>query len=220
MRPIFALLASILLAACQTTVDGQPAVTAPARADTSAEAPTPELIAHYSARNDGGVSMRGIDPTKVDPAFHRQVVRIRQGEVPGTILVDTRARYLYLVQENDTAIRYGVSVGREGFQWAGTGVIGRKAVWPGWTPPPEMIARQPYLGKWAKGMPGGPQNPLGARALYIYNASGRDTAYRIHGTNEPASIGRSASSGCIRMFNQDVVDLFSRVPKGAVVKVF
>ena len=116
-------------------------------------------------------------------------------------------------------MRYGLAIGKEGFGWSGTGVIGRRARWPGWTPPPEMIARKPELARWAEGMPGGrSDNPLGARALYIYE-NGWDTQIRFHGTIEPYSIGRRASSGCFRMFNQDVIDLYDRVADGAKVIV-
>lgn len=222
MKHAVLLFAVLSASACQVQPDGTIVMTPPPGEDAAlaAAAPAEELVAHYSARSDLGVAMLGIDLGKVDPAFHRQVVRITTKEAPGSILVDTGARFLYLVQSNGTAIRYGVAVGREGFEWSGAGTVGRKAVWPRWTPPPEMIGRKPELARWADGMPGGPDNPLGARALYIHNANGFDTQYRIHGTNEPASIGQNASSGCIRMFNQDVADLFARVQPGAVVKVF
>ena len=140
------------------------------------------------------------------------------GEVPGTIIVDTKENHLYLVQPNRRAIRYGVATGSEAFGWKGTAEIKRKAEWPRWTPPAEMLRRWPHLAGRAGGMAGGPDNPLGARALYLYQ-NGRDTLYRIHGTNEPETIGQSASSGCIRMRNIDVVDLFNRVPVGAKVIV-
>jgi lipoprotein-anchoring transpeptidase ErfK/SrfK len=150
--------------------------------------------------------------------FRRQVVRFRTAEKPGTIIIDGNKHFLYLVLPDFQAIRYGIGVGREGFGWAGIVNVGRKAEWPTWTPPPEMVARDPKAAKYAGGMPGGPDNPLGARALYLYEG-GRDTIYRIHGTNEPWSIGLDISSGCIRMRNEDVIDLYDRVEVGAKVIV-
>jgi lipoprotein-anchoring transpeptidase ErfK/SrfK len=148
---------------------------------------------------------------QIDPAYQRQPVFFRTTEPPGTIVVHTSERFLYLVQGNNRAIRYGVGVGRAGFQWAGLHKITRKAEWPDWTPPPEMIERQPYLPRF---MAGGPGNPMGARALYI-----GATVYRIHGTNQPHTIGSAVSSGCFRMVNPDVMDLFERVPVGTRVVV-
>jgi lipoprotein-anchoring transpeptidase ErfK/SrfK len=146
-----------------------------------------------------------------DPAFQRQPVYFRTSEPPGTIVVHTSERYLYLVQGNNRAIRYGVGVGRAGFQWAGLHKISRKAEWPDWTPPDEMIERQPYLPRF---MAGGPGNPMGARALYI-----GATVYRIHGTNQPQTIGSAVSSGCFRLVNGDVIDLYDRIPVGTRVVV-
>lgn len=151
----------------------------------------------------------------VDPAFLPALVNDPTGESPGTIVVDTRAFYLYLVLPDGKAQRYGVGVGREGFGWSGRVRIGRKAEWPTWTPPAAMRKRQPYL---PVSMPGGPNNPLGARALYLYDG-GRDTLFRIHGSNEPWTIGQRVSSGCIRMRNEDVIELYSRVAVGARVVV-
>lgn len=150
--------------------------------------------------------------------FKRQVVRFRTKEKPGTIIIDGNKHFLYLVLPDFQAIRYGIGVGRDGFGWAGIVKVGRMAEWPTWTPPPEMVARDPKAAKYAGGMPGGPDNPLGARALYLYEG-GRDTIYRIHGTTEPWSIGLNISSGCIRMNNEDVIDLYSRVKVGAKVIV-
>jgi lipoprotein-anchoring transpeptidase ErfK/SrfK len=143
--------------------------------------------------------------------LRRQAVFFRTSEAPGTIVVHTQERFLYLVQGNNRAIRYGIGVGREGFQWAGLKRIDRKAEWPDWTPPPEMIQRQPYLPRF---MAGGPGNPMGARALYI---SG--TVYRIHGTNQPTTIGTAVSSGCFRLTNPELIDLYDRVPIGTKVVV-
>ncbi len=151
-------------------------------------------------------------------AFRMQTVTFRTAEEPGTIIIDGNQHFLYLVQPNNQAIRYGIGVGREGFGWAGIVRIGRMSEWPTWTPPPEMIARDANAAKWAAGMPGGPQNPLGARALYLY-AGDSDTIYRIHGTPESWTIGLDVSSGCIRMNNNDIIDLASRVKIGAKVIV-
>jgi lipoprotein-anchoring transpeptidase ErfK/SrfK len=144
-------------------------------------------------------------------AYQRQAVFYRTNEPAGTIIVDTAERYLYLVQGSNRAIRYGIGVGREGFQWQGLLKITRKAEWPDWTPPPEMIQRQPYLPRF---MAGGPGNPMGARALYL-----GATIYRIHGTNQPHTIGSAVSSGCFRLVNDDVADLYERVPVGTKVVV-
>jgi lipoprotein-anchoring transpeptidase ErfK/SrfK len=147
----------------------------------------------------------------VDPIYDRQVVPYTGTEKPGTIVIDTPQRFLYLVQDNGTAVRYGIGVGRPGFTWAGVKTVSAKKEWPDWTPPPEMLQRQPDLPTW---MAGGPNNPLGARALYLGSS-----LYRIHGSNEPWTIGQAVSSGCIRMRNEDVVDLYERVRVGARVIV-
>ena len=148
---------------------------------------------------------------QLPPIYQRQVVFYRTAEAPGTVIVDTSDRHLYLIQGNSRAIRYGVVVGRDGFRWEGLLHVSRKAEWPDWTPPPEMIERQPYLPRF---MAGGPGNPLGARALYLGS-----TVYRIHGTNQPYTIGSAVSSGCIRLVNPDVIDLYDRVPVGTKVIV-
>jgi lipoprotein-anchoring transpeptidase ErfK/SrfK len=161
---------------------------------------------------------RGPDTTKDSAgpanvvAGHRgQLVSFSTGEVPGTIIIDTPNTSLYFIMGGGKAVRYGIGVGREGFTWSGVETITRKAEWPDWSPPAEMLARQPYL---PRVMAGGPGNPLGARAMYL-----GDTAYRIHGTNQPDTIGRHVSSGCIRMLNDDVIDLYSRVNVGTKVIV-
>ncbi len=148
---------------------------------------------------------------EIDPRYLPQVVDYDGGHAAGTIVINTAERHLYLVQDDGKAMRYGVGVGREGFSWRGTQTISRKAEWPDWRPPAEMRKRQPYLPAF---MPGGPQNPLGARALYL-----GDTLYRIHGSNEPWTIGQAVSSGCIRMRNEDVIDLYGRVGIGTRVEV-
>jgi lipoprotein-anchoring transpeptidase ErfK/SrfK len=162
---------------------------------------------------DNAVQAPG-DASELDvlPAhLRRQMVDYRTGEAPGTIIIDTANTYLYLILSNGRALRYGIGVGRDGFTWSGVESVARKAEWPDWYPPAEMLQRQPYL---PRVMAGGPGNPLGARALYLGS-----TAYRIHGTNQPASIGHHVSSGCIRMTNEDVVDLYGRVSVGAKVVV-
>jgi lipoprotein-anchoring transpeptidase ErfK/SrfK len=158
------------------------------------------------------------DYKKLPEAFRPTVVNYTGRQWPGTIIVDTQARQLYLVLQDAKAMRWGCAVGKDGFRWAGLADVGRKVMWPKWTPPKEMIARHPEKAKWANGMPGGPENPLGARALYLFQ-NGNDTLYRIHGTTEPMSIGKNASSGCIRMVNQDVIELYRRVPIGSRVVV-
>ncbi len=157
----------------------------------------------------------GVDHTARDvelpPELRRTPVSYRSDYPPGTIIVNTNDRFLYLIQNETVALRYGIGVGRDGFQWGGIHKITRKAEWPDWTPPPEMIERQPYLPRF---MAGGPGNPMGAAALYIGN-----TVYRIHGTNAPETIGQAVSSGCFRLVNEDVQDLYARVPVGTKVIV-
>jgi lipoprotein-anchoring transpeptidase ErfK/SrfK len=150
--------------------------------------------------------------------FQRQQVTIGSTQKAGSIIVDPEHRYLYFILGNDQAIRYGVGVGREGFAWSGEAEIGMKRRWPRWLPPEEMVLRDVHAAEWTNGMPGGPTNPLGARALYLF-ANGADTLYRIHGTNDPSSIGKAMSSGCVRMLNEDVADLFERVKIGTHVQV-
>ncbi|MCP3464347.1 MULTISPECIES: L,D-transpeptidase [unclassified Bradyrhizobium] len=151
------------------------------------------------------------DSVETPARFRRQVVSYATREAPGTIIIDTPNTYLYYVLGNGQAMRYGIGVGRDGFTWSGVQSVTKKAEWPDWTPPPEMIARQPYL---PRHMAGGPGNPLGARAMYLGG-----TVYRIHGTNAPETIGKHVSSGCIRLTNQDVTDLYSRVNVGTKVVV-
>lgn len=161
---------------------------------------------------------------QADPAYARKVVAYPSPEPPGTIIVDPGSHFLYLVQPGGQAIRYGVGVGGEGFGWSGTATIHTKQEWPDWYPPPEMLARKPELREHMAqlqsgiGMRGGPDNPIGARALYLWQGK-RDTLYRIHGTNEPSTIGRNVSSGCIRLTNEDIVDLYDRTPVGTKVVV-
>jgi lipoprotein-anchoring transpeptidase ErfK/SrfK len=167
----------------------------------------------HAQQNDPGdePGLIANDDYELPPELRKQMVYYRTSEPAGTIVVQTSERYLYLVQGNNRALRYGIGVGREGFTWQGLLKISRKAEWPDWTPPPEMIARQPYLPRF---MAGGPGNPLGARAMYLGS-----TVYRIHGTNRPDTIGTAISSGCFRLVNADVADLYDRVPVGTKVVV-
>ena len=167
--------------------------------------PQPQMQAMPQADDDTA------DAAEQDPRFRRQVVAYQTNEAPGTVIVDTPHTYLYFVLGNGKALRYGIGVGREGFTWSGVKTVVRKAEWPDWTPPQEMIERQPYLPRFVAG---GPGNPLGARAMYLGG-----TVYRIHGTNDPATIGKHVSSGCIRLTNDDVSDLYARVNVGTKVIV-
>ncbi len=166
----------------------------------------------------GDVNIRAFNYKKMNSKYLRQQVRYFGSEAPGTIVIDISGPFLYFVQPRGMAMRYGIAVGKEGFGWTGTANVQRKTTWPTWTPPAEMIQRTPKLAKYAQGMPGGADNPLGARAIYLYK-NGKDTLYRIHGTTKPFSIGRKASSGCFRMINQDATDLYARVSPGARVFV-
>jgi lipoprotein-anchoring transpeptidase ErfK/SrfK len=152
-----------------------------------------------------------VDPRAIDPKYLKQVVEYHGSEPPGTLIVDTPNRFLFLVQENGTALRYGIGVGKPGFAWAGEKKVSAKKEWPDWTPPPEMLQRRPDLPHF---MAGGPENPLGARAMYLGSS-----LYRIHGSNEPWTIGQAVSSGCIRMRNEDVIDLYDKVKVGTKVMV-
>jgi lipoprotein-anchoring transpeptidase ErfK/SrfK len=181
----------------------------PAPAPNYYQAPAPRRVAAYSPTalpsEEGGVS------NAVDPRYARQEVEYSGHQASGTIVIDTPNKFLYLVEGRGRALRYGIGVGRPGFEWAGVKTVSRKAEWPDWTPPPEMLLRRPDL---PRHMVGGPGNPLGSRALYLGSSM-----YRIHGTNEPETIGTNVSSGCIRMLNEDVMDLYNRVPVGTKVIV-
>jgi lipoprotein-anchoring transpeptidase ErfK/SrfK len=215
----------------------QPREIAPNPPRTSPGAPTrPGDIAPPVSRGSGAYSelyaevagepfpIPAVRLSEIGPQYLRATVIYRTGEVPGTIVIDPQNHYLYFVEGGGQAIRYGVGVGREGFGWSGVATIHDKQAWPDWYPPKEMIARQPELRRQMSdlegglGMPGGPGNPLGSRAMYLWQGN-KDTLYRIHGTVEPWTIGKSVSSGCIRMINQDVIDLYMRAPLGARVLV-
>ena len=189
----------------------------------------PPFEVMYASANDGGFSIPAIPYQNIDPKFLRQVVPDPTGERGGTIVVETRRHFLYLVLGNGNAIRYGVGLGRQGFEWSGRAEVGSRQRWPKWFPPDEMIDREPELERyrasdvdgdnvWEGGMEPGLYNPLGARALYIYQ-DGKDTLYRLHGNPEWNSIGRSVSSGCVRLMNQDIIDMYSRVPNGTAILV-
>jgi lipoprotein-anchoring transpeptidase ErfK/SrfK len=179
---------------------------------------SPYYLGIYGARPNEQFPIPAVDLNQLDARYLRAEVDDPTGEAPGTIVVETSERYLYFVLPGRRAIRYGVGIGREGFQWSGRGVVGRKAKWPTWVPTTQMQQRQPETRQYAGGMPGGLTNPLGARALYIYR-NGRDTLYRLHGTPEIWSIGRDVSSGCVRLINQDVIDLYEHAPVGTPIIV-
>ena len=202
-------LSALALAGC-TTTDTQ--VSAMPRID-------PYYLAMYGPMPDEKFPVPGVDLRTVPPEFWRAEVDDPTGEAPGTLVVHTAERHLYLVREGGRAMRYGVGIGREGFAWSGHGHIGRKAQWPTWTPPADMIIRQPESAPYRNGMPGGLDNPLGARAMYIYNDKGVDTLYRLHGTMEVWSIGGAVSSGCVRLLFHDIIDLYNRAPVGTQIVV-
>jgi len=179
----------------------------------------PEFASAYGPIFDQGHAIPALDLTRIDPALLRQHTRFAGPYRPGTIVVNVGERRLYLVQPGGVAIRYAVGVGREeALNFRGSAVIGRKAEWPRWSPTADMIRRMPIYAHYTSGLPGGIKNPLGARALYLYRGN-QDTYFRLHGTNEPETIGTKVSSGCIRLFNQDIIDLYNRVPVGAPVVV-
>lgn len=209
---------SLFLGGCvQTTLGtgGAPAQPEPSPLD-------PYYVSMYGAMPQERFPIPAVDLRRVDKRFYRRLVDDPTGERPGTVVVDTQSYYLYLVQPEGKALRYGVGLGRQGFTWSGTGVVQYKREWPRWTPPAEMIARQPELERFSAdngGQAPGLDNPLGARALYIFQ-DGRDTLYRLHGTPEFWTIGKAVSSGCVRLINQDIIDLYGRVstPTPIVVK--
>ena len=179
----------------------------------------PQFASAYGPILDQGHEIPALDLTKIDPGLLRQHIRSPGPYRPGTIVVNVAERRLYLVQPGGVAIRYAVGVGREeALNFRGSAIIGRKAEWPHWSPTGDMIRRMPMYAHYVNGLPGGIGNPLGARALYLYRDN-KDTYFRLHGTNEPDTIGDKVSSGCIRLFNQDIIDLYNRVPVGAPVVV-
>lgn len=185
------------------------------------KAPAPVVAAPdvaYAATKDAGIDIPALPVDQIPEAYRRQSVTFVSDQPPGTIIINPQKLVLHYITGKNTAIRYGIAVGKEGFEWSGEAIVNDKKPWPTWTPPKEMIERKPELAKWENGQPGGPTNPLGARAIYL-TSNGVDYGYRIHGTPEWRSIGTNASSGCIRMINQDVMDLYSRVKGGEKVVV-
>ncbi len=198
-----------------------PADAAAIAAAAAAEAKLTAPLANaeiYASKMDGSFVVPAVPVEKVPAHLQRQAVDFPTSDAPGTVIIDPANKLLHLVTGPNKAIRYGIAVGKAGFEWSGEALITDRKHWPTWTPPKEMIERKPELSKWEDGQPGGPTNPLGARALYL-TTNGVDYGYRIHGTPEWNSIGSNASSGCIRMINQDVMDLYERVPDGAKVVV-
>lgn len=220
---------ALALTGCETTPAAAPEPDAPRFTEdgrpiaTTRAEPLSDLAARfditpisYEERLDGNRTLPATGMSLIPPQFHRQVVDYPSTHRPGTILVQNSTRHLFLILDEGHALRYGISVGREGLTWRGRGRIYRRAEWPTWTPTARMMREDPSLTRFAGGMPGGPRNPLGARALYLMS-NGRDQGYRIHGTPEYWKIGEYVSSGCIRMVNQDAIDLYDRVPVGTQV---
>jgi len=217
------------LAACATnmpvtSVQGPPPSPEPEEPQQPEAQFEPSSAGMYGAIEGDRFPIPAIKLSDLNPAFLRKTVPYATAEAPGTIVIDPRQHYLYFVLKGGRAVRYGVGVGGEGFGWSGVASVHDKQEWPDWYPPKEMIERRPDLKKAVSelqgglGMPGGPRNPLGARAMYLWQGN-KNTLYRIHGTNEPWTIGRSVSSGCIRMINQDAIDLYGRTPAGTRVVV-
>lgn len=212
-RRLFLIASPLALAGCVTSGSSRSSRVLPAAMD-------PHYLSMYAAITDEPFPVPAVDLSQIDPRFLRQEVAYQTRYQPGTVVVDPNERFAYLVMANGRALRYGVGVGKEeGFNFRGEGVIARKAAWPRWTPTPAMIAREPErYGPYAGGLAGGSTNPLGPRALYLYK-DGQDTLYRLHGTTEPWTIGTQVSSGCVRFINQDIIDLYRRVPTGTRVVV-
>ena len=209
------LVATLAMAGYATTAAATPTATANSSAET-----VKTFDNDYGVTSDNGFQLPAIPIQKVKPQFRRQIVSYTSGEAEGTIIVNTRERHLYYILGNNEAMRYGIGVGKQGFAWSGTAYVAWKQEWPSWHPPKEMAVRRPEIAKYVDGgMNPGLSNPLGARAMYLYNEKGQDTLFRLHGTPEWASIGTAASSGCIRLMNQDVIDLYSRVLPGHSTKV-
>ncbi len=204
LSPLVAL-AALFVAACTST-------------STYHGDPEKQFLSSYDAVTDGEFDLPEVPLGKLNSKYYRQIVEYETKIRPGTIVVNTKDRFLYLVMRGNKAMRYGISVGRRGFSWSGVASVGWKREWPVWTPPKEMIRRKPSLRKYADGMDPGLKNPLGSRALYLIQG-GEDTMYRLHGTPQWWTIGKAASSGCIRLINQDIIDLYERVKPGAKVIV-
>jgi lipoprotein-anchoring transpeptidase ErfK/SrfK len=208
----FGLLLSMGLASCSTTSSST--------SETAQVETTKISNDSYGKVTDAGYALPAIPIDRVNKKYHRQVVDYTTDRKRGTIIVDTRERFLYYILGNGKAMRYGIGVGKQGFAWKGEAYVAWKQEWPSWHPPVEMAARKPEVAKYVeKGMDPGITNPLGARAMYLFDDKGRDTQFRLHGTPEWSSIGTAASSGCIRLMNQDVIDLYSRVRPGKNARV-
>ena len=177
-----------------------------------------KVLEMYRAMPEEQFAVPAAELHNLDPAYQRTKVTYATAEKPGTVIVDTVARYLYHVHDDGTSTRYGVGIGRAGFEWAGRAHVAYGREWPVWTPPADMIARQPELDQWRSGHPPGIDNPLGARALYIHQGN-RDTLYRLHGTGEAHTIGKAVSSGCVRLLHQDIIHLYERVKWGSPIVV-
>lgn len=221
---VLGLLSTIAITGCTTTSQADTKKTAaatPVAAPEPAKVETAKIFDNaYGAVTDAGYALPAIPIQKVNPKFRRQVVSYATTEKPGTIIVNTKERFLYYVLGNGEAMRYGIGVGKDGFAWQGEAYVAWKQEWPTWHPPKEMAVRKPEIAKYVEnGMGPSISNPLGARAMYLFNEKGQDTLFRIHGSPEWASIGTAASSGCIRMINQDVIDLYSHVRPGKETKV-
>lgn len=221
---VLGLLSTIAITGCSTTSEADSKKTAAATPVAVAEpikVETAQIFNDaYGPVTDSGYALPAIPIQKVNPKFRRQVVAYETTEKPGTIIVNTKERFLYYVLGNGQAMRYGIGVGKDGFAWQGEAYVAWKQEWPTWHPPKEMAARKPEVAKYVEnGMGPSISNPLGARAMYLFNEKGQDTLFRIHGSPEWASIGTAASSGCIRMINQDVIDLYSHVRPGKETKV-
>ena len=209
LRSLALLALAATLASCATTA-----------APVKKKGPDPVHVAMYGPRPDERFPMPAIDISGVNPKYFRQQVAYQTMEPAGTIVIDTQNRFLYLVQGEGMAMRYGIGVGKSGFAWQGEAYIAWKQEWPTWHPPKEMAERKPDVARYVKdGMGPGLKNPLGARAMYLFNDKGQDTLFRLHGTPEWASIGTAASSGCIRLMNQDIIDLYKRVRPGTSARV-
>ena len=208
----FGIILSLGVASCSTSTSTS---TDPARVETSQI-----FTDSYGKVTDSGYALPAIPINRLDKKYHRQIIAYETAQKRGTIIVDTRNRFLYYVLGGGKAVRYGIGVGKQGFAWKGEAYVAWKQEWPTWHPPAEMAERKPEVAKYVeKGQEPGIRNPLGARAMYLFDDKDRDTLFRIHGTPEWSSIGTAASSGCIRMMNQDIIDLYSRVRPGKSTRV-
>ena len=205
---------ALALAGCSTSARQTISVAQPAPKQRFDDA----VLSMYRAMPEEEFPVPAADLSSLDPAFYRTAVDYVTSEAPGTVVVDTATRYLYHVEAGGTAMRYGVGIGRAGFAWSGRAHVAYGRKWPVWTPPSDMIERQPELEKWRHGQPPGLDNPMGARSLYIHQGN-KDTLYRLHGTAEAHTIGKAISSGCVRLLHQDIIHLYERVKWGSPLVV-